>query len=71
MCEAALTPNFVSSLQRALAVRGFYQGPESGELNWRTRRAVRLYQMDQGINSAILSLESARQLGLSAYNFEQ
>ncbi|MEL7114423.1 MAG: peptidoglycan-binding domain-containing protein [Pseudomonadota bacterium] len=67
LCETELTPLFVTNLQRALSVRGFYNGPESGELNWRTRRAIRLYQQDQGIDSAILSLETARILGLKAY----
>ena len=36
LCEADLTPDFVMNLQRALSARGFYKGPASGELNWRT-----------------------------------
>lgn len=71
LCESEITPQLVANLQRALAVRGFYSGPISGELNWRTRRAVRLFQQDQGIDSAILSLETARFLGLVSYGFEQ
>lgn len=71
LCEREITPQLVMNLQRALAVRGFYTGPISGELNWRTRRAVRLFQQDQGIDSAILSLETARYLGLVSYGFEQ
>jgi len=71
LCEADLTPDYVSNLQRALTVRGFYNGPINGALNWRTRRAVRLYQQDQGIDSAILSLKTARQLGLTAIELDR
>lgn len=70
LCEAELTPAFITDLQRALGARGFYNGPVSGDMNWRTRRAIRLYQLDQGIDSAILSRRTAEALGLSAYNFE-
>lgn len=72
LCEAKLTREFVANLQRALAVRGFYKGQATGELNWRTRRAVRLYQIDQGIDSAIISKDTARALGLIAFeNFDR
>ena len=67
LCESELTPDFIANLQRALAARGFYNGPDSGEMNWRTRRGIRLYQLDQDIDSAILSKETARRLGLVAY----
>jgi len=65
-CETDLTPDFVSSLQRALAVRGHYRGSVTGTLDPRTRRAIRAYQSPQGLDSAILSLAAARQLGLVA-----
>lgn len=70
LCESEITPQLVANLQRALAVRGFYSGPISGEMNWRTRRAVRLFQQDQNLDSAILSLETARFLGLVSYGFD-
>ena len=66
-CEADLTPDFIASLQRALQVRGLYGGPVNGELNSRTRAAVRTFQKPQGLDSAILSMAGARQLGLVAY----
>lgn len=66
-CAQELTPEFVSSLQRALKVRGHYRGPVTGYIDVRTRRAVRLYQAPQGLDSGILSLAAARKLGLSAY----
>lgn len=56
---------FIATLQRALAARALYSGPVNGLYDARTRRAVRLYQRDQGLDSGILSLAAARQLGLT------
>lgn len=64
VCETQMTPEFIASLQRALAVRGYYRGPATGEINLRTRRAVRRYQAEQGLDSAVLSADAARRLGL-------
>lgn len=65
-CEADMTGDFTASLQRALAVRGYYVWPVSGNMDARTRAAVRRFQAPQGLDSGILSLASARQLGLAA-----
>lgn len=65
-CEDELTPDFVASVQRALAARGHYRGPVTGELDAATRRAIRDYQAPQGLDSSILSLSAARKLGLVA-----
>lgn len=65
-CEDQLTPEFLSSLQRALAARGHYRGATTGKMDTRTLRAIRRYQEPQGLNSAILSLSAARKLGLIA-----
>lgn len=65
-CAADLTPQFISSVQRALAARDYYSGPVTGALDARTRRAIRDYQSPQGLDSAILSTAAARQLGLVA-----
>ena len=65
-CARDQTPEFVSSLQRALKARGLYRGPISGQMDARTRAAVRAFQQPQGLNSGILSLAAARQLGLVA-----
>ncbi|MGR3322473.1 MAG: peptidoglycan-binding domain-containing protein [Pseudooceanicola sp.] len=64
-CQDELTTEFVSSLQRALAARGHYAGPVTGQMDDRTRRAVRLYQRPEGLDSGILSLAAARKLGLA------
>ncbi|WP_372605205.1 peptidoglycan-binding protein [Actibacterium sp.] len=66
-CNAALEPEFVASLQRALAARGYYKGAATGVLDNATRRAVRKYQAEQGLDSPVLSLAAAQQLGLVAY----
>ncbi len=70
-CEKDLTPDFVASLQRALAARGFYHGPITGEVDARTRRAVRAYQRQFGLDSAVLSMAAARKLGLVAVGPEE
>ncbi|MGR3795447.1 peptidoglycan-binding domain-containing protein [Vannielia sp. SX4] len=64
-CPAEMTPEYISSVQRALAARGFYQGGPSGEMDARTRRAIRKYQSPQGLDSETLSLAAARTLGLA------
>ncbi|MGH1577459.1 peptidoglycan-binding domain-containing protein [Planktotalea sp.] len=66
-CAPELTPEFISSLQRALKARGHYRGGVSGYIDPRTRAAIRKYQAPQGLDSAILSLAAARKLGLIAY----
>ncbi|MEM9580227.1 MAG: peptidoglycan-binding domain-containing protein [Pseudomonadota bacterium] len=66
-CAPELTPEFVSSLQRALKARDLYSGAVTGYIDARTRRAIRKYQAPQGLDSGILSLAAARKLGLSAY----
>lgn len=69
-CEADSDPAFITSLQRALRARGLYSGPVNGEMNTRTRNAIRAYQEPQGLNSPVLSLAAARQMGLSIWDPE-
>ncbi|MDF3414188.1 peptidoglycan-binding protein [Sulfitobacter sp. M57] len=65
-CPDVLTPEFLSSLQRALQVRGGYSGAITGKLDAKTRTAVERFQRAQGLDSAVLSLATARTLGLIA-----
>lgn len=65
-CEAALTPEFIASVQRALAARGQYRGQVTGEMDRRTRDAVQRYQKSEGLDSPTLSVAAARKLGLIA-----
>jgi hypothetical protein len=62
--------DFIASLQRTLQVRDLYSGPITGEMNRRTLRAVRAFQAPQGLDSEILSLAAAQQLGLALWNPE-
>jgi peptidoglycan hydrolase-like protein with peptidoglycan-binding domain len=61
-----MTPEFVASVQRALKVRALYRGPISGQMDSRTRAAIRAFQAPDGLDSGILSLDAARKLGLVA-----
>ena len=65
-CQEALTPELISTLQRALFVRGLYAGSINGELNADTRAAVQRLQRTAGPDSPVLTLDTARRLGLIA-----
>ncbi|MEP4036139.1 peptidoglycan-binding domain-containing protein [Pseudophaeobacter sp.] len=65
-CPEQMTPEFIASLQRALAARGFYRGIATGQIDRATRLAIRRYQKETGQDSSTLSLDTARQLGLIA-----
>lgn len=64
LCPNVQTPEFLSSIQRALAARGYYAGPINGDLDAATAAAVQRYQQDIGIASVSLTPTAARQLGL-------
>ena len=66
-CTSDLTPEVIATLQRALAARGHYHGPDDGTLSSATRRAVRAFQRPLGLDSAVLSMRAARMLGLVSY----
>jgi len=65
-CPVQMSQAFVESLQRALAVRGLYAGQITGQMDARTQAAVRQWQQARGLDSGMLSLETARALGLVA-----
>ncbi len=69
-CPEMFTPDFIASLQRALAARGLYRDTPSGEMDTATRQAIRAYQSAAGLDSDLLSMESALRLGLIAYGRE-
>ena len=70
-CPADMTPDFIGTLQRALLARGYYSGPLTGAMDPPTKAALRHFQSDHGLDSAILSLGAARMLGLITYNLGQ
>lgn len=59
-------PDFVMQIQRALQVRGLYEGPIHGFYDVPTRAAVQRFQDASGVESGTLSIESAKALGLVA-----
>lgn len=65
-CPPAFTVEFVSTLQRALIARGLYTGAVSGNMDDATRRAVLAVQSAAGLPSDVLSIETARELGIVA-----
>ncbi len=67
-CNLESDPEFVRALQRALAARNLLRGGANGVMDNRTRRAIRNYQAPQGLDSSILSLAAARQLGLAVWD---
>lgn len=65
-CALRDDPEFIATIQRALAARAIYGGPINGLYDMRTRAAVRAFQRPQGLDSGVLSLPAARTLGLVA-----
>jgi hypothetical protein len=66
-CPEVMTTQFNASVQRALKARGYYAGPINGVLDSRTGRAIQRFQRDRGdVDTPVLSLRSARDLGLVA-----
>ncbi len=65
-CPATLTKEFNATLQRALAARGYYTGPINSKMDPATRAAIQAFQRLDGPDSGVLSLDTARKLGLIA-----
>lgn len=63
-CPEQMTPELIRSLQRALAIRGYFNGPVTGRTDDKTRMAVQAFQRDAGFDSSVLTLETAQRLGL-------
>ncbi len=70
-CPDQMTPQFIASVQRALAARGHFSGNVTGTLDAPTTAAIREYQSERGLASAQLSLETARALGLIAVDLSE
>ncbi len=68
VCPAQLTHDLVASLQRALAVRGYFAGKVTGRLDEATRAALRVFQGERGLPSGEVALATAQLLGLLPYD---
>lgn len=64
LCEVNTTNEVVTRLQRALKISGHYNGKIDGIIGSGTRRAIMSYQKAQGVESDILTIESAKTLGV-------
>lgn len=71
LCPPAYTVEFVETLQRALQARGFYSGPVNGQLDQATGQAVQAFQRDDGPDSPLLWIATARELGIVALSPDQ
>ena len=70
-CPGVETPAFWTSVQRALKARGDYLQTPTGTYDAATALAVRRYQARQGLDSPVLSLAAAQDLGLVAIPLSQ
>lgn len=64
LCDVNTTQDVVVRLQRALQSAGHYGGPIDGVIGGQTRRAIASYQSAAGVKSDILTIESAKKLGV-------
>ena len=70
-CPEDLTMEYIATLQRALKARGYYLLPLTGQMDAETRDAVRRFQEPLGLDSPVLSLSGARNLGITAADINQ
>lgn len=69
-CPAEQTVQFIATLQRALKARGLYLLPVTGAMDGETADAIRRFQAERGLDSPILSLGAARELGLTTTSLD-
>jgi hypothetical protein len=65
LCDYNATPDVVRKLQQALKAEGHYSGPIDGVIGSQTRGGIQSYQARSGVRSDILTMGSARKLGLT------
>lgn len=63
-CPELETTEFITTLQRALKARGYFLMPLTGVQDAATAEAVRRFQAERGLDSPVLSLAAAQELGL-------
>lgn len=70
VCAEDITPEFIASLQRALQVRGLYFHEATGVFDEPTDAALRAFQRSQGVETGLLTIETARAFGLAPAVFD-
>ncbi|MBB5515813.1 hypothetical protein FHS89_001833 [Rubricella aquisinus] len=63
VCDTDQTGTLIANVQRSLRERGLYTGEIDGINGPGTRAAIRAYQLENGLDSSILTIETARILG--------
>ena len=63
-----MNADLIVSLQRALKARGYFNGKLTAIMDHDTKGALRHYQAENGLDSAILSRQTAYELGLFPVN---
>jgi len=66
ICQADMTKELVTSLQRALKNKGFDPGPIDGFIGQGTMRAVERYQIDEGIDRGGITFEVLSRLKIQS-----
>lgn len=69
-CPKLFTAYYIESLQRALKVRGYFNGRVSGIYDTPTKAAIKAYQTTKGLPSDKLSLDTAVEFGLVPVQIE-
>ncbi|PID42365.1 MAG: hypothetical protein CSA52_03875 [Gammaproteobacteria bacterium] len=64
LCETNTTSGLISKLQSALAAKHYRPGPVDGLYGAKTASAVKQYQMDKGLATGGLTMETLKSLGL-------
>ena len=63
-CKDEINADLIASLQRALAARGYFNGKLTAIMDHDTKVALRRYQSENGLDSAILARQTTNTLGL-------
>lgn len=67
VCDSEITPELVTEVQTRLEREGYTVGGVDGLLGKRTVDALSTYQVDQGLASGALTIESLTSLGVAGY----
>ena len=65
LCETNTTPDVIQRVQIALSDAGYDAGPSDGSLDGKTLEAIEAFQLDQGIASGQLTMETLERLGVA------
>ncbi|NCZ64915.1 MAG: peptidoglycan-binding protein [Rhodobacteraceae bacterium] len=64
VCPEDMTPEFITSLQRAFQARGLFFSTITGAMDTPTRRAILNFQTVRGVSSETVTKATAQALGL-------